>query len=179
MFIQVVITNMKTAVTDVAVTLLGICYIVGFLVFIPLLHGMENGKFLIWYIVFAAWGTDTFAYFGGMKFGKRKLTKISPNKSVEGSISGIIGAVLFFLVYTIAVNHYTDLSISYLWVSLLAVILSIIGQFGDLAASAIKRYTGIKDFSEIIPGHGGILDRIDSILFISPFAYFLLILLMG
>ena len=179
MFIQVIMSKMKTTVLDVAVSLLGVLYIVGFILFIPLIHGTENGKFLVWYIVLGAWGTDTFAYYIGRKFGKHKLTKVSPNKSVEGSIGGIVGAVILFLCYTIAVNHYTDLALPYVYIGILGVIFSILGQFGDLAASSIKRYLEIKDFGELIPGHGGILDRIDSIIFIAPFAYFLLMILMG
>jgi phosphatidate cytidylyltransferase len=139
---------------------------------------MENGKFLIWYIIWAAWGTDTFAYYVGINFGKHKLTKVSPNKSVEGSIGGILGAIVFSLVYTIAINHYTDLNLIYWQIGILAGILSIFGQIGDLAASSIKRYVGVKDFGNIIPGHGGMLDRIDSIIFIAPFAYILINLIM-
>ena len=178
LFIQVIITNMKTTFNDIAITFFGIIYIVGFLIFIPLLYAYENGKLLVWYIVFAAWGSDTFAYFVGSKFGKHKLTKVSPNKSVEGSIGGLLGTVILFLGYTYALNYYTALNLSYIYIAGLAVILSGLGQFGDLAASSIKRFTGNKEFGNLLPGHGGILDRIDSIIFISPFAFFLLTLLM-
>lgn len=97
MFVQVIASNMKTTVNDIAITLLGICYVVGFIIFIPILHGMENGKILLWYIIWAAWGTDSFAYYVGIKFGKHKLTKVSPNKSIEGSIGGIIRSNYIFL----------------------------------------------------------------------------------
>ncbi len=85
-FIKVIISNMKTQISDIMVTFFGICYIVFFTSFMPLLHGVNNGKFLIWYIFIAAWGTDTCAYFVGSKFGKHKLGKISPKKSIEGCI---------------------------------------------------------------------------------------------
>ncbi len=86
LFIKVIITNMKTTLKDIMITLFGIFYIVFFISFIPLLHGEEFGKYLIWYIFIAAWGTDTCAYFVGSKFGKHKFTKISPKKSIEGCI---------------------------------------------------------------------------------------------
>lgn len=86
LFMKVIVSNMKTGISDIAVTLLGICYIVFFLSFIAMLHGTEKGKYLIWYIFISAWGTDTFAYLVGMKFGKHKFSKISPKKSKEGCI---------------------------------------------------------------------------------------------
>ena len=86
LFISVIITNMKTKMSDIMITFFGIFYIVFFMLFIPLLFGMENGKYLIWYIFIAAWGTDTCAYFVGCKFGKHKFSKISPKKSIEGCI---------------------------------------------------------------------------------------------
>ena len=86
LFMKVIASNMKTKVQDIAITFFGICYIVFFLAFIPLLYGMESGKYLIWFILIAAWGTDTCAYFVGVKFGKHKFTKISPKKSKEGCV---------------------------------------------------------------------------------------------
>ncbi len=177
LFIQVVATNMKTTIKDMMVTFFGICYITFFLIFIPLLHGMENGKYLIWFILIAAWGTDTCAYFVGSKFGKHKFSKISPKKSIEGCIGGTIGSVIIALIYTFAINKLACLDISYIYIALIGALLSILSQIGDLSASSIKRTVGIKDFGNLIPGHGGMLDRIDSIIFIAPFAYFLLIIL--
>lgn len=86
LFFKVIRSKMKVKITDIMVTFFGICYIVFFLCFIPLLHGEENGKYLIWFIFIAAWGTDTCAYFVGSKFGKHKFTEISPKKSIEGCI---------------------------------------------------------------------------------------------
>ena len=174
LFAQVIITNMKTSFKDIAITFFGICYIVGFILFMPLLNASENGKFLIWYILFAAWGTDLFAYFVGKKLGKHKFSKVSPNKSIEGCVGGIIGSTVLVLIYTIVLNNYTTINIPYWYIIISGVILSIISQLGDFAASSIKRYVGIKDFSNLFPGHGGMLDRIDSIIFVAPFAYFLL-----
>lgn len=177
LFIKVIISNMKTTVIDIMITFFGICYIVFFLSCIPLLHGMENGKYLIWFILMAAWGTDTCAYFVGSKFGKHKFTEISPKKSIEGCIGGTMGAVIITLLYTFALNKLAGLEISYIYIALIGLALSALSQIGDLSASSIKRAVGIKDFGNLIPGHGGMLDRIDSIIFIAPFAYFLLTLI--
>ena len=177
LFLMVIVTDMKITVTDMMVTLLGIIYILGFIVFIPMLRGVANGVYYIWYIIFIAWGTDMFAYFVGKKFGKHKFSKISPNKSIEGCIAGMIGAVVSSLIYTIALNKIVGFEISYIYIAIIALALSIMSQVGDFAASSIKRHTGIKDYGSIIPGHGGMLDRFDSVIFIAPFAYFLLRLL--
>ena len=177
LFINVIATSMKIEPKDIFATFFGICYVIGFLVFLPLLYSMPNGKFLIWYILIAAWGTDTFAYAVGMRFGKHKLTKISPKKSVEGSIGGTIGAVVLALIYTVIVQRYVDLNLSYAFIAIATLALSILSQLGDLSASSIKREMDIKDYGNLIPGHGGMLDRIDSIIFVAPFAYFLLIML--
>jgi len=177
MFIHVILTNNKITINDISITLFGIFYIAVFLMFVPLIRGAENGKLLIWYVFFAAWMTDTFAYLIGMKFGKHKFSQISPKKSIEGSIAGIIGATIVILIYTYVCNTHWGLNMSYGYITLVAIILSVIGQIGDLSASSIKRYVGIKDFSNLIPGHGGMLDRFDSVIFIAPFAYILLCLI--
>lgn len=179
LFIQLVIKDLKISIIDIAITLFGILYIVLFTMFIPLLAGTEDGKILIWYAIIAAWGTDVFAYVIGktFKLGKHKFSKISPNKSIEGCVAGLIGAVILSLIYTFCLNKFLHVFVSYPKVLLISFILSIIGQFGDFAASSIKRFVGIKDFSNLIPGHGGLLDRIDSLIFIAPFAYILLIII--
>jgi hypothetical protein len=109
--------------------------------------------------------------------GKHKFSEISPKKSIEGCIGGTVGSVIIALIYAICINKYASLNISYLYISIIAAVLSICSQLGDLSASSIKRTVGIKDFGNLIPGHGGMLDRIDSIIFIAPFAYFLLTLI--
>jgi len=177
LFVQVVLTNNKTTIKDISITLFGTIYIAVFLMFIPLIRGSENGRLLIWYVFFAAWMTDTFAYLIGMKFGKHKFSQISPKKSIEGCIAGTVGATIVILIYTYICNTYWGLNMNYAYITVVAIILSIIGQIGDLAASSIKRYVGIKDFSNLIPGHGGMLDRFDSVIFIAPFAYILLCLI--
>lgn len=177
LFAQVIATNMKYNIKDIAITFFGICYIVIFLMFIPLIREMENGKILIWFVFFAAWGTDVFAYAIGRRFGKHKFSEISPKKSIEGCIAGAVGAAILMLGYTYICNYFWNMNINYVYILGISVILSLVGQIGDFSASSIKRYNGIKDFSNLIPGHGGLLDRIDSVIFIAPFAYFLLMMI--
>lgn len=173
LFLQVIFSNMKTNFKDIAYTLFGMIYVIGTITFLALIRGITDGKILIWYAMFASWGTDTFAYLIGKRFGKHKLSKISPKKSIEGCIAGIVGAVLITLVYTFAISRF-GYNYSYLSVLGMTILLSVISQIGDIAASSIKRYVDIKDYSNLIPGHGGMLDRIDSLMFIAPFAYVLL-----
>ena len=138
---------------------------------------MQNGKILLGYIFIASWGTDVFAYLIGKKFGKHKFSKVSPKKSIEGCIAGTIGAVLIMVLYTFILNRYFQFNYSYMYVIIVGIVLSLIGQIGDFSASCIKRYVDIKDYSNLLPGHGGMLDRIDSVLFIAPFAYMLFTLI--
>ena len=173
LFIEVFRSKMERNIVDISVTFFGICYIVFFLMFVPQVRAFENGQFLIWFIFTAAWGTDVFAYIVGMTIGKHKFSKISPKKSIEGCIGGVIGSLLLTLAFAYGFNTWGGLSFSYEKLAIMSVILSVIGQMGDFAASSIKRYVGIKDFSNLIPGHGGMLDRFDSVIFIAPAAYFL------
>lgn len=171
LFLHVIFSNMKTNFKDIAYTFFGIFYVAIFLMFLAVIRGMENGKALIWYVIFASWATDVFAYFVGKFFGKHKFSQISPKKTIEGCIGGAIGALVVILIYTYCINRFLGFEYSYAYISIVAIVLSIISQIGDFAASTIKRYVDIKDYSELIPGHGGMLDRIDSLLFIAPFAY--------
>lgn len=177
LFLQVIVSGMKTNFNDLTYTFVGIIYIAFFISSMVMLRNSLNGKILVWYVLFSGWATDVFAYAIGKRFGKHKLSKVSPKKSIEGAIAGIVGAVIVTLTYTYFINMYTSVQYSYLTIALITVILSVVGQIGDFAASAIKRYVEIKDYSNLIPGHGGMLDRIDSIIFIAPFAYILLSLL--
>ena len=137
-----------------------------------------DGIFLILFACFCAWLTDIFAYFVGSKFGKHKLCpKISPKKSVEGAVGGVVGAVLLnvALLFVFKKFFFQDgTGLNYISVIIMSVCLSVISMFGDLAASTIKRNFGIKDFGKLLPGHGGIMDRCDSLLFVLPVLYSLI-----
>ncbi len=133
-----------------------------------------DGIYLLIFSFFASWMTDIFAYFVGSKFGKHKLCpKISPKKSIEGAIGGVAGAVLLNVLLLLVFKKCFDggAGFTYPVVIVLSVILSIVSMFGDLAASTIKRNFGIKDFGKLLPGHGGIMDRFDSALFVMPVLY--------
>ena len=100
LFAQIIATNMKTNFKDIAYTFIGIFYIVFFMMFIAIIDGMRDGKILIWYAIFAAWGTDICAYFVGKHFGKHKFSDVSPKKSLEGCLGGVVGSVSIMLIYT-------------------------------------------------------------------------------
>ena len=171
LFLQIIITDMKTTFKDIAYTFLGICYIPVFIMFLTLINGLDNGKALLLYIFATAWGTDVFAYCIGHRFGKHYFSKISTKKTIEGCTAGVLGSVIITLIYTVVLNNCFSFDYSYLLIIFVAIVLSLIGQIGDFSASCIKRYVDIKDYSNLLPGHGGMLDRIDSVLFIAPFAY--------
>lgn len=169
-----VICYPKYSIVDVALTVIGVLYIPLLFSFIVLIRKMQYGDFWIWLIFLSSWGSDTFAYFTGRAFGKHKLAPVlSPKKTIEGSIGGMIGAGVLGFIYTIIYTHYryTILSDYMILVVIAVVVAALISQFGDLAASAIKRTFGKKDFGNLLPGHGGILDRFDSILFVAPMIY--------
>ena len=136
---------------------------------------MDYGKVLVWILFISAWSTDTFAYFSGLTFGKHKLCPaISPKKTVEGSIGGILGCIICTELYAYIIASVNNLEFSWINAGLCAFTASIISQIGDLAASCIKREHGAKDYGNLIPGHGGVLDRFDSVLFIAPVVYYLI-----
>lgn len=171
LFILVIVHKTKVDVIDIAITFFGVCYCVLSLMFMSLIREMQNGKFLIWYVFLASWLTDVFAYLVGRAIGKHHFTDISPKKTIEGCIGGTVGSIICIIIYTILLNSFAGFNLN-LWLLIaVGVVLSIIGQIGDLSASTIKRYVGIKDYSDLIPGHGGMLDRVDSVIFIAPFTY--------
>ncbi len=176
-YITVILQNLKRNIIDICITLASIVYIPGMLCFLNEILQFPNGRLVVLYVLSAAFASDSFAFLIGTKFGKRKLCpKISPKKTVEGSIAGIIGVVVCFIIITIIGNTYFNLGYNIVYMILAGIIAAIAGQFGDLAASSVKRFTGVKDFSMLIPGHGGILDRFDSILFVAPIIYTFLLL---
>lgn len=172
-----VLSNLKISFNDIAVTILGIIYVPMMFLFLILTWHMNNGYLLIWYILGGAWLTDSFAYLVGITVGKHKFSKISPNKSVEGCIGGLLGCAIAYGLFTSYLNNNFLVEIgsefNVTLMTILGVFISVISQIGDFFASSIKRHCEIKDFGGIMPGHGGILDRFDSIIMISPFIYIL------
>lgn len=139
---------------------------------IVLMRGLPNGEYVYLLAFIGAWCTDTFAFFCGKLFGKHKLVpEISPKKTIEGAIGGTLFCVLGFLIFGFAVGKIFDEAPNYLALGVIGFISACVAQFGDLITSSIKRKYGKKDFGSILPGHGGIMDRFDSIIAIGPFIY--------
>lgn len=131
----------------------------------------QVGQFIVLLPLLAAWGADTCALFAGMLFGKHKLAPVvSPKKTVEGAVGGVVGGAVLVLLAVLVMNALMGLDMP-VWAALvLGGVGAVLGEIGDLSFSIIKRQTGIKDYGHIFPGHGGVLDRFDSVLFVAPFA---------
>ena len=164
----------KRTLIDVALSIFSILYIPFLLSFFLATYYVENiGTYLVWFTLFGACLSDAFAYFVGVKFGKHKLCpNISPKKTIEGSIGAIIGTSIVFLIYAAVLNKYYSFDIQYWQIILFGMASSVFAQIGDLVASSIKRFVNAKDFGSCFPGHGGVLDRIDSVLFVAPIIYY-------
>lgn len=159
------VINLKYTFIDVAVTLLGFAYAGVFFSFIYLVNQKSGGNFYVWLIFIGSWITDTAAYYSGKFFGKHKLCpEVSPKKTIEGSLGGLIGAAIGCTILGVVANMYITPIPVYHFI-IIGILCGVFSQFGDLVASSVKRYVGIKDYSNLIPGHGGIMDRFDSILF--------------
>ncbi len=143
---------------------------------------LENGIYIVWLVFIASWVCDTCAYFSGVLLGKHKLAPVlSPKKSIEGSVGGVLGAALVGFLYALVLQKIQAIVIpdNALWAfPVIAAVGSVLSQVGDLAASGIKRDHGIKDYGTLIPGHGGIMDRFDSVIVTAPLIYYGAILLM-
>lgn len=158
-----------------AVTITGYIYIAVFFSILILIRDIPGGNKYIWMVFIIAFCGDTMAYYTGRLFGKRKLCPdVSPKKTVEGFIGGIAGSIIGLMVWYIFIKDFSLPSLI-----LLGAVGSIISVIGDLSASLIKRYVGIKDYGNIMPGHGGILDRFDSILFTAPVVYYYILMITG
>ncbi len=161
------VTNPKITLVRLAQTLFVGMYVVLFMYHMIMLNNMRDAKF-VWLVYIIAFGTDTFAYFAGVFFGKHKLCpNVSPKKTVEGAIGGILGC----LALTIAYFKFFRINIS-IETIIFSIFVSAFSMVGDLLASKIKREHNVKDYGSILPGHGGILDRFDSLLFVAPVVYY-------
>jgi phosphatidate cytidylyltransferase len=176
------VINTKYNIIDVAITYVGYIYICIFFSFIPLINMKASGAYLVWIPFVAAFSCDTLAYYTGRllgKGGKHKLCPlVSPNKTVEGAIGGLLGSALITLAFGIIINKNLPIMSLYNYL-IIGLICGVLCQFGDLVASSIKRYLDVKDYSKLIPGHGGILDRFDSILFASVVVYYYITFVVG
>ena len=173
MFVYV-FTYPKYNANQVMAAFFGVVYVAVMLSFILMTRNLPDGKFIVWLIFLCSWGCDTCAYCVGMLIGKHKMAPVlSPKKSVEGGVGGVVGAALLGVIYAAATQ---GPMVEY---AVICGIGALISMVGDLAASAIKRNQGIKDYGKLIPGHGGILDRFDSVIFTAPVIYYLAKIILG
>ncbi len=174
---MIVIFHKTNNINDAAITIFGFFYLGILLSLICFIRDADIHMRFVWLPFIFAFGSDTGAYFIGSKFGKHKLTpELSPKKSVEGAIGGIASSAILTTIYGCVVSS-ADIGFFNIIIYIFAgAVGSVLAQFGDLAASSIKRYVGIKDYGKLMPGHGGVLDRFDSVLFTLPLVYLLTIL---
>ena len=173
-----VFTYPRYDASQTAFAFFGIFYVPVMLSYIYRIRMMEDGFVLVWLIFIASWGSDTLAYCSGILFGRHKMTpQLSPKKTWEGAAGGVLGSGLIAFIYALVLrSHFSFIANPLLVLPLLCCLGSVISQIGDLAASAIKRSRNVKDYGHLIPGHGGILDRFDSVIVTAPIVYYLLLL---
>ena len=169
MFVHIIWSHSKIKFTEGAVFMLSMLYIIASFASVEYIRDFENGgKYLYFLIFIGAWITDIFAYFCGKLFGKHKLIEdVSPKKTIEGSIGGMIFCSISFVLFGAIANHFFEFNSNLIFLAVCGVIASIVSQVGDLIMSVIKRHYGIKDYGKVFPGHGGVLDRFDSVLAVS------------
>ena len=174
-----VLTYPKYDTDTIVRTVFGMVYVAYMLSFIFSTRTGRDGAYTVWLIFISAWGCDTCAYLAGRAFGKHKMTPVlSPKKSVEGAVGGVLGACILGVVYGLVfADRLTEFPNPALACCLICAAGSFLSMMGDLTASAIKRNYQIKDYGRLIPGHGGILDRFDSVIFTAPCIYILTVIL--
>ncbi len=181
LFVLFLAGNKKVTWEHLGLLTIGLVYIPYFLSHIIYIRNMEFGNIYIWLVFVGAFMTDSSAYFTGKAIGGPKLCPdISPKKTIAGAIGGVIGCGLSFILFGVIVNYgfaavLQGRQMSLVWLFVLGMVAAVISQIGDLVASMIKRQYGIKDFGKLLPGHGGILDRCDSILLVAPVIFLLLL----
>lgn len=168
----------KFRAEQVTMVFFGLFYVAVMLSYVYQTRILPDGHVVVWLIFLSSWGCDTCAYCVGMLIGKHKMApKLSPKKSVEGGIGGVVGAALLGMLFALAMNQWAGASANVLHYGMICGVGGMISQVGDLAASAIKRNHEIKDYGKLIPGHGGVLDRFDSVIFTAPVIYYLTLFL--
>ena len=175
-----VFTYPKYRLEHVMLAFFGMFYVAFMLSYVYQIRMLEQGAFLVWLVFLCSWGCDTCAYCVGMLIGKHKMAPVlSPKKSIEGAVGGVVGAALLGTLYALAINHFaTGTDANVILYAAICAVGGLISQLGDLAASAIKRNHDIKDYGKLIPGHGGILDRFDSVIITAPIIFYMATILM-
>lgn len=180
MFVYV-FTYPKYRTEQILASFFGIFYIPVMLSYVYQTRMLESGAYIVWLIFLCSWGSDTCAYCVGVLIGKHKMTpKLSPKKSWEGAFGGVIGAALLTLIYGFVFQSAMKTTVEeIICLAGICAVGAVISMIGDLTASAIKRNYNIKDYGKLIPGHGGIMDRFDSVIFTAPVIYYLLSYVLG
>lgn len=165
----------KYHASQITAVFFGVFYVAVMLSCIYQVRMMEQGAYIVWLIFLCSWGCDTCAYCVGVKRGKHKMSPVlSPKKSVEGAVGGLAGTFLLTALYAAVFREQMGITAAQVLVlAAISTVGGVISMIGDLAASAIKRNYEIKDYGTLIPGHGGILDRFDSVIFTAPVIYYL------
>ncbi len=174
LFCLMVFDHKNVKLTDVSVAFFASVFISVLYSYIVPLREHEYGVWMIIVLFAATWCNDAGAYFVGIRFGKRKLAPVlSPKKTVEGFFGGILGSILGMVILSFVLNFIAGVPCNEVGLILTGLGCSLVGPVGDIAASAIKREAGVKDYGNLFPGHGGILDRFDSVLLTTPLVYFM------
>ena len=170
-----VFTYPKYKTEQLLAAFFGVFYVAVMLSYVYQTRILVAGQYIVWLIFLCSWGCDTCAYCVGMLVGKHKMSPVlSPKKSVEGAVGGVIGTVLLTVIYGVVFKGAMGMEMYHVWILAgISAAGAFLSMVGDLTASAIKRNYGIKDYGNLIPGHGGILDRFDSVIFTAPVIYFL------
>ena len=175
LFMEMMISHVKVRFEKVCVCILAGLMIPYLLSSIVRIITLDHGRFMIFIPFIAAFMSDAGAYFIGIKFGKHKLAPvISPKKSIEGAVGGVVTAAIGMVIYCLILQLGFKFEVNYIYAVIYGILGAACGVFGDLCLSLVKRQTGIKDYGNLIPGHGGVLDRFDSVLIVRPVIEFLL-----
>ena len=178
MFAEMMMSHIKVTFDKVCLVLVGgllVPYLLSSLIRILV---MSIGRYVVLIPFIVAFSSDSGAYFAGRFFGKHKMAPvISQHKTIEGAIGGIIAAMVAMVIYAVIMQIFFDFKVYYLYALVYGLLGSLVGIFGDLCFSIVKRQTGIKDYGNLIPGHGGILDRFDSMMMVGPLMEVLLLLI--
>ena len=178
MFVYV-FTYPKYQTEQLLAAFFGVFYVAVMLSYVYQTRMLGAGTYIVWLIFLCSWGCDTCAYCVGMLIGKHKMSPVlSPKKSVEGAVGGVVGAALLGAIYAAVVGSHLEAENPVITYAIICAVGALISMVGDLAASAIKRNHNIKDYGTLIPGHGGIMDRFDSVIFTAPVIYYLSMFMM-
>lgn len=173
LFAIMLFNHEKIQFNHVSLCVFSLVYITAAMLHVLAVRQMESGNLYIFLIFIGAFATDTCAYFVGVLFGKHKLCpKVSPKKTIEGAVGGEVGTIILMLAFGYVAGKISNVDVNYVNLAILGVLSGLFSQLGDLTASIIKRQFDVKDYGNVLPGHGGVMDRLDSIILMAPLVYY-------